>query len=125
MAMNIMSLNVLKILYSLDKDYLDTNSLDKSEIPKVDKNDILRIEHNFKKYDTIKEWEDCNDLHLEKISNKQKRDNLKQKCNVKCDDCTMTRQSSIYLPDTTNYSPKFGKSFLILEKILEIILFEV
>ena len=117
-------LNVLKILYSLDKDYLDTNSLDtnsldKSEIPKVDKNDILRIEHNFKKYDTIKEWEDCNDLHLEKISNKQKRDNLKQKCNVKCDDCTMTRQSSIYLPDTTNYSPKFGKSFLILEKILE------
>ena len=109
-------LNILKILYSLIS--LD-KSLYKEEAPNVDKNDILRIEHNFKKYDTIQEWEDCNDLHLEKISNKEKRDDLIKRCNVKCDDCTMTKQSSIYLPDTTNYNPKFGKSFLILEKILK------
>ena len=115
-------LNILKILYTILKTDVKKEDIEiekeDDDIYKIKKNDILRIEHNFKKYENIKDWKECNDLHLEKVLNKEKRDYLINKCNITCKDCTMTKQSQLYIEDNTNYNPKFGECFIILEKIL-------
>jgi len=120
-------LNILKILYSMDNSNPDNiQEEEPQEEPqeedstkyKLKKNDILRIEHNFKKYENIELWQQCNELHLEQVYSNDKREELIKKCKIKCNDCTMKKQSELYTPDNTNYNPRFGKSFYIIENIL-------
>ena len=110
---------LFKILFSTIT--MDNNSIiDETPEPvskkyKLKKNDIIRIVHNFKLLLSVKEWKQCNDYHLGRTI---PDGDVAKKCDIKCPECTMKRQTDLYTPDTTNYSPEFNNSFNILNDIL-------
>lgn len=118
-------LKILRVLYYID----DGSTVERKEPEpkpepkeheqyKLDKDDVLRIEHNFKKSNGFKEWQKCNDFHLERDMDEETRQGLVEKCNVTCSDCTMKKQSYLYTnPDEYG---SFDNSYLILQKVIEL-----
>lgn len=119
-------LKILRVLYYID----DGSTVERKEPEpkepepkeheqyKLDKEDVLRIEHNFKKSKGFREWQTCNDFHLERDIDEATRTVLVEQCNVKCPDCTMKKQSYLYTnPDEYG---SFDNSYLILQKVIQL-----
>lgn len=115
-------LKILRVLYYIDdgepiEEQKETEQKE-TEQYKLHKDDVLRIEHNFKKSKGFKEWQKCNDFHLERNIDETTRDELVQQCNVKCPDCTMKKQSYLYTnPDEYG---SFENSYIVLQKVIQL-----
>lgn len=111
-------LKIIRVLYFID-DGKPIPEPEPSQKNKLNKDDVLRLEHNFKMSKGFKEWKKCNDFHLERNMDDQTRQEIVELCNVKCDDCTMKKQSLLHT-SKDNYNPSFGNSYETLQDILEI-----
>jgi hypothetical protein len=114
-------LKILRVLYYIDDGAPIEQKEPEQKEPeqyKLDKEDVLRIEHNFKKSKGFKEWQKCNDFHLERNIDEKAREDLVKQCNVKCPDCTMKKQSYLYTnPDEYG---SFDNGYLILQKVIQL-----
>lgn len=111
-------LKIIRVLYYIDDDAPIVEQK-QPEKYKLHKDDILRIEHNFKKSKGFKEWQKCNDFHLERDIDEETRKELVEQCNVKCPDCTMKNQSYLYTNEE-GYTGSFGNSYEVIQKIIQI-----
>lgn len=117
-------LKILRVLYYIDGAPIERKEPEPKAEPKepeqytLHKDDVLRIEHNFKKSEGFKEWQKCNDFHLERNIDETTREALVKQCKVTCPDCTMKKQSYLYTnPDEYG---SFDNSYLILQKVIQL-----
>lgn len=111
-------LKIIRVLYYIDDGAPIPETPKEPEKYKLHKDDILRIEHNFKKSKGFKEWEKCNDFHLERDIDEETRELLTEQCNVKCPDCTMKKQSLLYSSDE-DVSVSFNNNYDVIQKIIQ------
>jgi len=112
-------LKIVRVLYYIDDGSPIPEPPKEVEKYKLHKDDILRIEHNFKKSKGFKEWQRCNDFHLERDMDDETRNQMIEQCDVKCPDCSMKKQSFLYSNDTDN-EPSFSNSYEIIQRIIQI-----